>query len=397
MDFSQILAASWQFFLVVTISFAAMCLLASHIRFQNLARQAIASTADGMDPHDAFQVAIAHALGTAHMAPEPFSVFLVAVHDSPALAERCGHEVSGELQRLFEARVRASLRASDIVIPLPGDRLGVILEASYRHAHAVVRRVLDRVAEAPFRCASGLSIPLSACVGGAAHPEHGDRVAMLLERADASLQEARAHGAGAVVLPDAAAETEIAAAVHAPASGGLVDPLTGLLRPEKVGPAVQKYVARYRRQEKPVSLLLFDVDHLDRYNEHYGREAGDALLHGLGGLLQSAFREGDLVARLGGEEFLVVMPCSPASALIAGQRVVSLVKRTAFAAGRGTLKITVSGGIAGYPDHGGHPRHLLDRADAAMNEAKSRGHNMCLVYEPSMRGAPPPAAPADVF
>ena len=107
MDFSQILEASWQFFLVVTISFAAMCLLASHIRFQNLARQAIASTADGMDPHDAFQVAIAHALGTAHMAPEPFSVFLVAVHDSPALAEQYGHEVSGELQRLFEARVHS--------------------------------------------------------------------------------------------------------------------------------------------------------------------------------------------------------------------------------------------------------------------------------------------------
>ena len=54
-------------------------------------------------------------------------------------------------------------------------------------------------------------------------------------------------------------------------------------------------------------------------------------------------------------------------------------------------------GFQGSPDAVPDHNQVLDRADAAMNEAKSRGHNMCLVYEPSMRGAPPPAAPADVF
>ncbi len=396
MDFSQILSVSWQFLVVVAISFSVMCLIASHIRFQNLAHKATAADA-GMDPHDAFQVAIAHALGTVHMAPEPFCVLFAVVHDLSGVEQRYGPGTRGDLLKAFEARIRSSLRSTDTVMLLSDERLGIMLNAPYVHAGAVCQRLVERVSEAPFRCASGPVVPLAACIGGVAHPEHGERVKELFDGATLLLEQAVAKGPGSIVLapvPDAPPEK---AEVAPSAVSGLIDPLTGLLRPEKVGPAVQKYMSRFRRQHKPVSLLLFDVDHLQRYNEHYGREAGDALLRGLGKLLQEAFREEDLVARLGGEEFLVVMGCAPAAALIAGQRVVSLVKRTSLVAGAGTLRITLSGGIAGYPDHGGHPRHLLDCADAALMAAKDRGRNMCLVYDASMRDHTPPVRPADAF
>lgn len=403
MDFMQILTMAGQFAFVTAIAFVIFVLIASHIRFQRLARIAVTAPEEGMDPHDAFQVTIAHALGTAHRAPDPFSVVIASVHDWAAVASRHDAGTAAELLALFCARLKGCVRAADTVMPIAGDRVGIVLRAPGGKSEPVARRLIDAIAAAPFKCKSGTVAPLGACVGVSAHPENGERVADIVDAASTALHRALQEGPGHVALsPEVVTEgrervANAAEEAPPPEVSRLVDPLTGLLRPERVGTAVQKFVARYRRLEQGVSLLLMDVDHLQRYNEHYGKDSGDAILRGLGRLLQDAVREDDLVARLGDDEFLVVMGCSPAQALCAGQRLVSLVKRASFSAGASTLRITMSAGVSGYPDHGGHPRHLLENADAALNAARERGRNMCLVYEHGMR--PPPAArrPVDVF
>lgn len=406
MAVSDILSGLGQFLLVVALSFAVITLLASHIRFQHLAQQAAGGGDDVMDPGDAFQVRIAHLLGTAHRAPEPFCVMLARPEDLPALSARHGAEVAGDVLRCLEAAARKSVRAEDAVVRVGEDRIGLILNAPRSAGEALARRLVADLQKEPCRCASGPVLNATVSAGLAFHPENGDRTGTLIDQAAAALAGAAAQEGPEkwVVAPLPAGGAAGPPAGAPPRQGTLLDPLTGVLRPERLGMALQKYVARFRKQGRPVSVLVVDIDHFHRYNEHYGKSAGDQILKGLGELLQRSVREHDLIGRLAGEEFIVAMGCSPQDALLAGQRLVSSVKRSAFAAGPSppaggpsSLRITVSVGVAGYPDHGGNPRHLLEAAGAALEAAKDKGRNMGLLYAPTMRVPSQITRPRDVF
>ncbi len=140
-----------------------------------------------------------------------------------------------------------------------------------------------------------------------------------------------------------------------------------------------------------------DVDHLGRYNEHYGRQTGDSLLRSLCELLERNVREPDLLGRLGEDDFIILMDSKPQDALAAGHRLVALVKKTAFQVGGNNLRITVSMGVAGYPDHGKNARHLLEGAEAALVSAKQKGRNMCLMFEQAMHIPESGAQQVDTF
>jgi diguanylate cyclase (GGDEF)-like protein len=146
-----------------------------------------------------------------------------------------------------------------------------------------------------------------------------------------------------------------------------------------------------------VSILVLEVDHFERYGEHYGPSAGDEIFRRLGGFLQGAVRESDLVARSEEKIFLIAMGCAPCDAMTAAQRIIGAVKKTAFPVGGSSLRITFSLGVAGYPDHGGHPRQLVEAATAALQTAQENGRSMCLMYEPAMRAARKKSRPAEMF
>lgn len=399
----QVLLGIGQFLLVTAISFAAIVLLSSFIRFQNLAHRTESEEAEDMDLHDIFQVRIAHRLGTAHRAPGPFCVIVLVPDHIEAVVAQHGEPVADEVLNLLRERAHRAVRSTDEVLRYAGNRIGLIVNAPRAMSEAITRRALNAVKREPFRTAQGLAVRLTASAGIATHPENGDRVAPLISDAVSALDRVSFIGPCGCVLAEApaVAEPPPSRAEGPPAAAsvqrGLVDPLTGVLRPERVPMALQKFVARFRKNGEPVSVLLLDVDHLDRYNEHYGRAAGDDILKGLGELLQRSVREEDLVARLGGEEFIVAMGGAPRDAFAAGQRLVGLVKRTSFPSAGSDLRITISAGVAGYPDHGGNPRYLIESADAALQAAKEKGCNVCLVYERAMHLAPSKAPPADVF
>ncbi len=388
----QILLGIGQFLLVTAVAFVALCALASFLRFQELTRQAESVSAGGeeMDLRDAFRVRIARLLGTVHRAPHPFCVMLLTPDPLGDFQEQFGQELDGEILQWIEQQVRAALRSGDTVVKAAeSGRVGAIVEAPRAEAEKIARRVMSVVEEAECRCAAGVVLHVAASAGVSSFPENGGRVRELVERAEEAVATAEKRGLGHIVF--ATAQTKEPepgvggkAAEPTGAPKGLLDPLTGLLRPERVGGAFQKYVSQYRRNEQPVSLLVVDVDHLRRYNDHYGRDAGDAILKSLGALMELHLRDSDLLGRLGGEEFVVAMPCSARSAWVAGQRLVAQIKRAPIPFGNSSLRVTISVGLAGYPDHGTNARHLLEGAEAALSNAKENGGNMCLVDETSM-------------
>lgn len=387
-----------QSLLVAALCFAVLALLSSHLRFQLMTRRAQNVKAPGPAARSAFELRIAQQLGTAHRNPAPFAIARITPAGWAHLRELHGAAVPPELMDGIERRLRETVRESDIVMRLKEDELGVLIRTSRTAGNEVIRRVIQALSATPITLASGLSIRVDALAGLAAYPEDGDRAPDLYAKAESALEQARARGRGwhwpeSTVAPELPAP---AAHVGEPEdTAPMLDELTGVLRLERLGTALQKFVAARRRDELPVSVLVLDVDSLRRYNQQYGREMGDALLRGFAQFLQKNTRERDLIARWAEDQFLVALDCSPERALGVAQRLWTGVRKTSF--GRAGLRLTVTIGIAGWPGHSGHARGLFEEAQLALRVGKSKGRNQCVLFDPEMRKLKVAAAPVEVF
>jgi len=156
----------------------------------------------------------------------------------------------------------------------------------------------------------------------------------------------------------------------------ITDSLTGLYNRKHLMEVLMKEVARAERYQRPLALLMIDVDHFKVYNDTYGHLAGDKVLRNIAAIFRGCIRESDCVGRYGGEEFLIILPETVAEgAGRLGDRIRSRLAEEDFPAGSQTVKITISGGIASFPGNGRSSESLLRSADAALYQAKDRGRN----------------------
>ena len=155
------------------------------------------------------------------------------------------------------------------------------------------------------------------------------------------------------------------------------DPLTGLFNRRHLEETLDLELHRAARRSEPISAVMFDVDHFKRYNDLHGHDAGDAVLRALGGLVQRHIRAGDVACRYGGEEFLLLQPgLSAHDALSRAEtlrKAVSLLSLEHNGVALGS--ITVSLGVATYPEHALGRAALLKRADEALYKAKRAGRD----------------------
>jgi len=155
------------------------------------------------------------------------------------------------------------------------------------------------------------------------------------------------------------------------------DPLTGLYNRRFLEEFLLRELARADRKKHSLSIITLDIDHFKRINDSLGHGAGDIVLRRIGLLLQGFVRQSDIACRVGGEEFSVLLP--EASMQIAEQRAENIRK----AVQELRLKyedhdlsgITISLGVAAYPDHGTTPDSLIRAADEALYDAKFRGRD----------------------
>jgi len=155
------------------------------------------------------------------------------------------------------------------------------------------------------------------------------------------------------------------------------DGLTGLLNRTHLLKQLDAMIAQPNLHPR-ISLFLFDVDHFKHYNDANGHLAGDELLRRLAGVLKENIREGELVGRYGGEEFLMVMPGVVGDdAYLAADRIRKLIQEHAFdhREKQPLGDVTVSGGVATWPIHGTSSAEVLHHADLALYEAKRAGRN----------------------
>ncbi|PAU71422.1 GGDEF domain-containing protein [Vreelandella alkaliphila] len=164
------------------------------------------------------------------------------------------------------------------------------------------------------------------------------------------------------------------------------DPLTGLHNRRHFDSAFEHQCQRVRQPTSQLSVLMLDVDYFKQINDDFGHDAGDAVLVDIAQLLRQHLRDLDVICRFGGEEFVALLPAT--SRTVAESRAKALlisISKTAFAhQGIPLRQITLSCGIATYPDHTQDPKTLLRLADEALYQAKHSGRNRCVVWEDSL-------------
>jgi diguanylate cyclase (GGDEF)-like protein/putative nucleotidyltransferase with HDIG domain len=160
-----------------------------------------------------------------------------------------------------------------------------------------------------------------------------------------------------------------------------VDPKTGLFNARHFAVALSEEIQRAQRFERPMSLIMADLDLLRDINNSYGHLAGDAVLKGIADVFRAQLRHYDVPARFGGEEFSILLPeTPPEQAMEIAERIRRAVAQRTFDVETSSepIRATVSIGVAGYPKDGTDANELIHQADLAVYRAKLQGRNRVL-------------------
>lgn len=161
----------------------------------------------------------------------------------------------------------------------------------------------------------------------------------------------------------------------------ITDGLTGLFNHRHFQEKLTQEFNRLQRFSEPISLLLIDIDHFKRINDTYGHPVGDAVLKGVADKIMKTIRNIDIPARYGGEEFAVVLlGTDEKGAMNMAERLRKTVMNTTFSAEKKTFNVTVSIGIATYPDGIRKKEEFIERADKALYHAKRTGRNQSILW-----------------
>ena len=159
------------------------------------------------------------------------------------------------------------------------------------------------------------------------------------------------------------------------------DPLTGLYNRRHLTDALARELSRAVRRRSRLGVIALDIDNFKHINDTYGHDAGDAALRELGGLLAGGIRKEDIACRLGGEEFLLVMPDAATDVVAArAEKLRAKVEALELRLNPDLVcRITVSIGVAAHPEHGDTPEDLLSEAEHAVYLAKGGGRNRVVI------------------
>lgn len=162
-----------------------------------------------------------------------------------------------------------------------------------------------------------------------------------------------------------------------------LDELTGVYNRREFNNQLNNELERSRRYGHEFSLLLVDIDFFKKLNDTYGHQAGDEALRSIAVLLKQQFRALDRVSRYGGEEFIVILPeTSNVTAYSVAERIRQLISTHALSIDENqTVNVTVSGGLATFPEDGVEAKSLIHCADQALYAAKYSGRNRIIVYD----------------
>ncbi len=173
------------------------------------------------------------------------------------------------------------------------------------------------------------------------------------------------------------------------------DGLTGLKNRRVYEQAFENMLSRAIRGDRPMALIMADIDKFKVFNDTYGHAFGDLVLQKVAGALADQARANDLAARYGGEEMaLLLEDAGPEGAMLLAERVREAVEALSFKHEKGPVSVTLSLGVACYPEHGDAKDLLMKKADLALYQAKEAGRNRTVLWMEPLNDTGPALVPA---
>jgi diguanylate cyclase len=158
----------------------------------------------------------------------------------------------------------------------------------------------------------------------------------------------------------------------------MIDALTGAHSRYAYESRLEEEFQRWQRHRQPLTFTIWDIDSFKRINDEFGHEAGDRLLHGVAEIMGSNKRAEDFLARIGGEEFVLLLPMTPlAFAQSVAEKLRRAIETAVFRHHGVDVPVTISCGLTEFRA-GDTPSAVYERADRALYEAKAQGRNRCV-------------------
>lgn len=166
-----------------------------------------------------------------------------------------------------------------------------------------------------------------------------------------------------------------------------LDDLTGISNHRYFKHMLNNEIQRHSRYKHPLSLIMADIDNFKQVNDNHGHLMGDQVLVTVAELMKGSIRGFDLLARYGGEEFGVILPeTAMEEALVVGKRIVTAVEKYTFKnpAGNQSFSLSVTAGLASFPEDADDSKKLIEAADRALYRGKESGKNRICTYRETM-------------
>ncbi len=175
------------------------------------------------------------------------------------------------------------------------------------------------------------------------------------------------------------------------------DALTGLPNRPLMEDRLRQLIARSKRERSRLALLFIDLDNFKRVNDEFGHDVGDRLLRSVARRMRGALREADTLARIGGDEFVALLPqaATPGDAIAVAEKIRLALQEPVVTPEGASIAISPSIGVVLYPDHAEEMRDLLRCGDEAMYRAKKAGRNAVELFVPRADPADEAASPGD--
>lgn len=166
----------------------------------------------------------------------------------------------------------------------------------------------------------------------------------------------------------------------------ITDSLTGLYNRKHFMEVLAGEVARFRRNKCPFTVMMIDTDHFKKYNDTFGHQMGDALLKKIAAIFTKSLRNVDYASRYGGDEFIILLTeVEKERALEVAERIRGLVAAETLSHDTDRVAVTVSIGVAAFPEHGDTPEAIIASADGALYHAKRNGRNRVVLTTCDLR------------
>ena len=286
-----------------------------------------------------------------------------------------GHVAGDEAIRSVGEAMQGVFSGENYAARIGGDEFNAVVPGqSLEQVTGLARAVCAAVAERPLKftkdgASESVTVKVSAGIAYLPAGETNITIDEFIRRAYEAALRAKETGGGAVEVYSPAEER---------------DGLTGTLKRAGSIARLDKACSEAERTRTCVTVVCIDIDEFDAINRQFGRYTGDEVLRRVGAVLLSNFKEPGLVGRIGGDEFVVILPGSRAeTAFVLAEEVRKVIEDTPIPiqAGemRSQLPVRISGGVAEYPSDGADWREMLRKADEALYRAKQLGRNrICL-------------------